>query len=101
MKKKDLASLAMIAISAGFLIAGCQQKPAANSNPNAPSAAQAAPADVSAFRNSLSSDSQKQFDALDAQHKSMAMQKAKEGTEPNQAVQAQYNDQMKQDQDNK
>ncbi len=83
MKKKDLATLAMIGISAGLIAGGCQKKPKETnggnnnngSHRNGNSAAQIA-AEMKSFYNSLSPDAQKKFMSLDAKHKMMALEMA-------------------------
>lgn len=84
MKKQNLATLAMIGISAGIVAGGCQQKAKANGASTTPNS-QAKPsdstkqmkmpsqADMDAFNKSLSPDAQKKFKDLDIQHKAMAM----------------------------
>lgn len=83
MKKRDLATLAMIGISAGLIAGGCQQnsKDKNNRNRNRGNgnnlhAAENMSADMQAFYASLSPDAKKKFDQLDAQHKMMAMEMA-------------------------
>lgn len=84
MKKRDLATLAMIGISAGLIAGGCQQttkdkdtKRGGNrTNGNGLQAAENMSADMQSFYASLSPDAKKKFDQLDAQHKMMAMEMA-------------------------
>ncbi len=74
MKKNDLAKLAMIGISAGLMVGGCQQKNGPDRN-KASADEQMSP-DMQSYYNSLSSDAQKKFMELDAQHKMMAVEMA-------------------------
>ena len=76
MKKRDLASLAMIGISAGLLVAGCQTKPShppGGSRGNTAAAEQMSP-DMQSFYNNLSPEAQQKFMQMDAQHRMMAME---------------------------
>lgn len=77
MKKNDLAMLAMIGISAGLMMGGCEK----NNHPdrNKASAAEQMSPDMQSFYNSLTSDAQKKFMQLDAQHKMMAVEMAHQG----------------------
>lgn len=76
MKKCDLATLAMIGISAGLMVSGCQQKNGTNPSSNKASAAEQLSPDMQAFYSSLSPEAQQQFMQLDAQHKMMAVEMA-------------------------
>ncbi len=77
MKKRDLATLALIGISAGLVVGGCNQKGKNNnhSNNNQSGMEQMSP-DMKAFYSSLSPEAQKKFMELDAQHKMMAVEMA-------------------------
>lgn len=70
MKKRDLLTLALIGMGAGLMLGACQT----NQNPPKTAAAEQGNPESDAFYKSLSSDSQKKFDQLDAQHKAMAME---------------------------
>ncbi|MCB1181692.1 MAG: hypothetical protein KDK55_06725 [Chlamydiia bacterium] len=76
MKKQDLATLAMIGISAGLMIGGCQQKQqekkGGNREMNAHSTQEMSP-NMQAFYSTLSSDGQRQFMELDSEHRKMAV----------------------------
>jgi len=74
MKKRDLATLALIGISAGLVIGGCQQQKK-NGN-NKTSAAEQMSPDMQTFYNSLSQEAQRKFTDLDAQHRMMAVEMA-------------------------
>ncbi len=78
MKKRDLATLAMIGISAGLIVGGCQQNSKdKNNNPNNRSAVmEHMSPDMQTFSNSLSRDAKEKFQELDAQHKMMATEMA-------------------------
>lgn len=71
MKKRDLATLAMIGISAGLLVGGCQQQ---NKSSTKMSAAEQMSPDMQTFYNSLSPEGQRKFMELDAQHRMMAIE---------------------------
>ena len=73
MKKNDLAMLAMIGISAGLMVGGCQKN---GPDRNKASAGEQMSPDMQSYYNSLSSDAQKKFMELDAQHKMMAVEMA-------------------------
>ncbi|MCH9627530.1 MAG: hypothetical protein S4CHLAM2_11710 [Chlamydiales bacterium] len=79
MKKQNLATLAVIGVGAGLLLGGCQkhekQTPAKNGG-NGKAPAEEAGADMQAFSSSLSPEGKKKFEALDAQHKMMAVEMA-------------------------
>ncbi len=74
MKKRNLATLAVIGISAGLLAGGCEKQDEKKTNGS--HATEDASAEMKAFHDSLSEDAQKKFDELDAQHKMMAMEMA-------------------------
>lgn len=76
MKKRNLATLAMVGISAGLIVGGCQKKDDDRRNGNKMSAAehQRLSPDMKAFYNSLSPEGQRKFMQLDAQHRMMAME---------------------------
>lgn len=77
MKKRDLAKLAMLGISAGLFAGGCQQKATGNGSSNSRNEMRAEmSSDMQAFYASLSADAKKKFNELDAQHKMMAMEMA-------------------------
>ena len=79
MKKRDVAALAVLGISAGLVVGGCGQKNGSSSNRvEAAEHGQMSP-DMQAFYASLSPDAQKKFMALDAQHKMMVMEMANQG----------------------
>lgn len=71
-KKHDLATLALIGISAGLIVGGCQKQAQGQGN-GAASAEKMSP-DMQAFYNSLSADAKQKFNQLDAQHKMMAVE---------------------------
>ena|ERR1700722_16719835 len=72
MKKRDLMTLAMIGISSGLLITGCQKGGDKRSNTAAEE--QKTPVDAASFYNMLSPDSKKKFDQLDEKHKAAAVE---------------------------
>lgn len=72
MKKRDLATLAMIGISAGLMAGGCQKYGSSHKG----SAQEVSSPDMTAFQQSLSQESQAKFKQLDAQHKMMAIEMA-------------------------
>ena len=74
MKRRDLTTLAMIGISAGLMVGGCQPNDG-RSNNKAAADEQLSP-DMQSFYSSLSSDAQQKFMQLDAQHKMMAVEMA-------------------------
>lgn len=96
MKKRDLAAFAMIITSAALLVGACQQSPTSGGTApvNAP-ANSLSPAQTSFF-NSLSPEAKSKFTDLDAKRKQAAMDQAASGTDANQAVKDQY-DQQKSD----
>lgn len=74
MKKRDLAKLAMLGISAAMIV-GCGNAQGDASGEDQPSSGQQQQSsDMQSFYNSLSSDAQKKFNQLDAQHKMMAIE---------------------------
>lgn len=81
MKKRDLASLAVIGVTAGMMVSGCQQfqkktspkKPQKENGNNH----QMSP-EMKSFYANLSPDAQKEFMSLDAHHKMMAMEMAQQ-----------------------
>ena len=118
MKKRDLATLAMIGVSAGLLIGGCQQGRNTPPRSNTAAAEQVSP-DMQSFYSSLSADSKRKFMELDNQHRMMAIEMANQSDygqnqcsgmggckadghggpvsrDPNKAVDAQYKNQMQQ-----
>ncbi len=83
MKKKDLASLAVIGISAGLIVSGCEQnvsneKGDTNNKkqPQTNSAAMHSQSDMDQFAASLSPEAKKKFTELDSHHKMMSMEMA-------------------------
>lgn len=78
MKKRDLASLALLGISSALLIAGCQQ-PAKNgtASPQGQMQSQTVMSpEMQSFYSSLNADGQRKFNSLDAKHQAMAMKMA-------------------------
>ena len=71
MKKRDLMTLALIGISAGFLD-GCQKQ--GERGGKVAAADEQVGTDIEAFAKTLSPDAQQKFSALDAQHKAMAIE---------------------------
>jgi hypothetical protein len=71
MKKRDLMTLAMIGISSGLMVTGCQKGRETKSNVSAEE--QKAPLDQMSFYNMLSDDAKKKFDQLDEKHKAAAV----------------------------
>lgn len=114
MKKRNLATLAMIGISAGLVVGGCQKKgwgtketkpeeeKSSSSTENQLGAAEHMTSDMQSFYDSLSPEAKKQFNELDAHHKMMAIEKSKGSTcsgpqgcgsppeNPNKAVETEY-----------
>lgn len=88
MKKRDLATLAVMVISAGLLIGGCQQK----NGQAAGSDATQMTADAQGFFNALSPENQKKFNEMDEANKKAAVDNANKDTahDANKAVEAQY-----------
>ncbi|MCP5469024.1 MAG: hypothetical protein H7A36_00770 [Chlamydiales bacterium] len=80
MKKRDLASLAVIGVSAGLMLGGCQQmqKKAAPKPQHEAAATHQMSPEMKAFYSTLSPDAQKEFMELDAHHKMMAMEMAEQ-----------------------
>jgi len=76
MKKKDLATLAMLGISAGLMVNGCQK--GSHSPGNKAAADEQMSSDMQSFYSALSPDAQKKFMQLDAQHKMMAIEMAQQ-----------------------
>lgn len=81
MKKKDLATLAMIGISTGLLIGGCQQnqKGGGGGCSKRASSQQFKNMDMQSFQAALSPEARQKFLALDTEHKKMAMEMAEQG----------------------
>jgi hypothetical protein len=77
MKKKNLVTLALLGISAGLSVGGCQKKDPTTAG-GANTAEQMSP-DMQSFYNSLSPDAQQKFLQLDAQHKMMSIEMAQQG----------------------
>lgn len=83
-KKRDLTALALLGVSAGLIVGGCQQnsknsmgKQGGNSpGSNGNATAEKMSSDMKTFYASLSPDAKKKFDQLDAQHKMMAVEMA-------------------------
>ncbi len=73
MKKKDLVKLAMVGMSAGILMTGCQSKKG-SSKQSYLSADEPVSADQQKFFSSLFSASQSKYQQLDSQHRQMAKQ---------------------------
>lgn len=80
MKKRDLATLAILGISAGLLVGGCQKRGAGGPSNTKASAAEQLSPDMQAFYNSLSAESQQKFMQLDAQHKMMAIEMSQQSS---------------------
>ena len=78
MKKGELAKLALLGISAGLMVGGCHQKKDTGTASQG-SADEQMSQDMQSFYSSLSSDAQKKFVQLDAQHKMMAVEMAQQG----------------------
>lgn len=76
MKKRDLAKLALLGISAGLIATGCQQGGGKSGNKGA-AAEEQMTSDMQTFYSSLSPSAQKKFMELDAQHRMMAMEMVK------------------------
>lgn len=79
MKKRDLSTLALVGISAGLMVSGCNQKESDkkdNGSGNKAYAAEQLSPDMKSFHDSLSPTAQKKFMELDAQHKMMAIEMA-------------------------
>lgn len=93
MKTRDLFSLTALVVGAALLLGACQN---GNQRPKTSAAEQMSP-EMKSFYSSLSADGQRKFDKLDPQHKNMAMDMAKSGQakSADEAVDAQYNSQMK------
>lgn len=72
MKKRDLAKLALLGISAGLMATGCQQ--GGKSGNKTAAAEEKMNSDMQAFYSSLSPSAQQKFIELDAQHRMMAME---------------------------
>jgi|GEM_PF-2352671 len=76
MKKRNLATLAALGVTAGLTF-GCQQSGSNKQTETKPAAvAEQMKPDMAAFYKTLSPEAQKQFDALDADHKEMAVEMA-------------------------
>jgi hypothetical protein len=82
MKKRDLATLAMLGISAGLIVSGCQKQGGPGGNKGQMgykgSADERMSSDMQSYYNSLSPDAQQKFMQLDAQHKMMAVEMAQQ-----------------------
>jgi len=78
MKKKNLASLAMIGIAAGALVVGCEKQTTLGALSPKSSGMEEMSTDMQSFYNSLSPEGQKKFEQLDAQHKMMAVEMTKQ-----------------------
>lgn len=76
MKRRDLTTLAMIGISAGLVVGGCQNDGRDGRSNNKAAADEQMSPDMKSFYSSLSSDMQQKFMQLDAQHKMMAVEMA-------------------------
>jgi hypothetical protein len=76
-KKRELATLAMIGISAGLMVTGCQQVETPGGNGKG-SADEQLSSDMQTFFNALSPETQRKFNQLDAQHKMMAIEMAQQ-----------------------
>lgn len=84
MKKQDLTTLAMLGISSGLIVSGCQKgswgkretKPEGENSPseNHLEAAEEMMADMKSFYDILSPENKKKFNELDARHKMMAIE---------------------------
>ena len=77
MKRRDLTTLAMIGVSAGLVVGGCQNndKNGRHHNNNQADAKHMNP-DMESFYASLSPSAKEKFKDLDAQHKMMALEMA-------------------------
>ncbi|NGX60758.1 MAG: hypothetical protein K940chlam9_00226 [Chlamydiae bacterium] len=81
MKKQSLATLAVMGISAGLIVTGCDKnsekngasRNGSNSNNKASAAEQMSPS-MKSFHNSLSNEGKKKFMELDAEHKMKAVE---------------------------
>lgn len=123
MKKRELAALAMLGISAGLMVGGCQNKEGDRPSEGHVSSAVQTTAAMDFFFSKLSLEAQEQFNQLDELHKMMAIEMAHLSTEmggssttvhgcagknackgqggapirdPNKAVETQYNNQLNQ-----
>lgn len=74
MKKRNLATLAMLGIGVGLAVGGCQQQ--GNKGNNKGSADEQMSPDMESYYKSLSPDAQQKFMQLDAQHRMMAVEMA-------------------------
>lgn len=91
MKKRKLITLAMLGISMGLLVGGCEKAEAEQMSP-----------EMKSFYEQLAPNAKKQFLELDAQHKKMAMEIVNQYCKGasqckghrEQAVQEEYNRQM-------
>lgn len=94
MKKRDLAALMMIGVSAALLIGGCQQKQQGQAGQPQSSANYegAAQGQSKNFVTALSADNQKKFNELDDQHKQAAVDMANNDSnhDANKAVEQVY-----------
>lgn len=72
-KRRNLATLAVLGISAGLFAAGCHQSTNKGSADQGGTTYEQLSPDMQAFYNSLSPDAQRKFMDLDAQHRKMAM----------------------------
>jgi hypothetical protein len=131
MKKNELLNLAMLGVSVGLLVTGCERRENKPKNPTTHSAAIQMPADMQAFYSNLSPDAQQKFLQMDNLHRKMSVEMLNHGphgqnscqglggcqgishscaglndckgqggaralTNPNQAVDVQYNNQYQQ-----
>lgn len=76
MKKRELAKLAMLGISAAMMV-GCKAQGDASAEDQPPSDQQLS-SDMQSFYNSLNPEAQQKFNQLDAQHKMMAVEMAQQ-----------------------
>ena len=72
MHKRNLANLALLGITAGLMMSGCQKQSSGQTSTN--KADEQMSQDMQKFYNSLTPEGQSQFMQLDAQHKTMAIQ---------------------------
>jgi hypothetical protein len=69
MDKKELARLALLGISAGLMVTGCQKEQTGD-----PPSNQEVNGDIESFYNSLTPKAKQQFMQLDTQHKMLAIE---------------------------
>ncbi len=74
MKKRNLATLAMIGISAALFVTGCQNQGESEQERGLEEFS----SDMDAFYNSLNAEGQNKFKQLDAQHKMMAIEMSRQ-----------------------